>query len=105
MATTRAWLEPKEHSHEGHTSHCILLFNGRLIWGPMGCHDNTIQLRDALRMADDRFEIIIMDKPHSNEGHTATISVSRGGTVFLDKLHTHANMTGLCKAIHDAQQI
>ncbi|KAI0968779.1 hypothetical protein F4678DRAFT_463967 [Xylaria arbuscula] len=104
MATTRAWLDPKSHSVEGHTKQCILTFNGRIIWGPMGCHDNTVELRDALRRADDRFDMIIMDKPHSVEGHTAWISVSRGETVYLDKLHTHDNMTGLCRAIHDAQQ-
>lgn len=102
--STRAWLDPKGHSVEGHTKQCILTFNGRNIWGPSSCHDNTTQLRDALHKADSRFDMIIMEKPKTVEGHTAYISVSAGGTVFLDKLSTHDNMTGLCKAVHDAQQ-
>ncbi|KAI0594163.1 hypothetical protein F4775DRAFT_575043 [Biscogniauxia sp. FL1348] len=104
MATTRAWLDPKDHSVEGHTKQCILTFNGSVIWGPKSCHDNTVQLRDALHKADSRFDIILMDKPKTVEGHTAYISVSAGDTVYLDKLSTHDNMGGLCKAIFDAQQ-
>ncbi|KAK7757915.1 hypothetical protein SLS62_000293 [Diatrype stigma] len=101
---TRAWLDPRRHSVEGHTKQCILTFNGGIIWGPTHCHENTVELRDALRKADPRFDMIIMDKPHSVEGHTAWISVSRDDTVFLDKLHTHDNMSGLCTAIFNAQQ-
>ncbi|KAI1634881.1 hypothetical protein F4809DRAFT_665005 [Biscogniauxia mediterranea] len=102
---TRAWLDPKEHSVEGHIKQCILTFNGAVIWGPTSCHDNTTHLRDALHKADSRFDMIIMDKPKTVEGHRAYISVSVGDTVFLDKLSTHENMTGLCKAIFDAQQL
>lgn len=104
MATTRAWLDPKPHSVEGHTKQCILTFDGTIIWGPTSCHDNTTELRDALHKADSRFNIILMEKPHSVEGHTAYISVSAGGTVYLDKLNTHDNMAGLCEAVHNAQQ-
>ncbi|KAI3339348.1 hypothetical protein F4824DRAFT_498613 [Ustulina deusta] len=102
---TRAWLDPKAKSVEGHTKQCILIFNGAIIWGPTSCHDNTTQLRDALRKADSRFDMIIMDKPHTVEGHTADISISAGDTVYLDKLSTHNNMAGLCKAVFDAQQV
>ncbi|KAH8159419.1 hypothetical protein CIB48_g8828 [Xylaria polymorpha] len=105
MATTRAWLDPKRNSVEGHIKQCILTFNGNVIWGPVGCHDNTVQIRDALQRADSRFGMIIMDKPHTVEGHTAFISISRGDTVYLDKLHTHDNMSGLCQAVFDAQQV
>ncbi|KAI1760763.1 hypothetical protein GGR53DRAFT_508433, partial [Hypoxylon sp. FL1150] len=102
--STRAWLDPKEHSVEGHTMQCILTFNGNIIWGPKSCHDNTTQLRDALNKADPRFNLILMDKPKTVEGHTAYISVSNGDHVYLDKLSTHDNMTELCKAVYDAQQ-
>ncbi|RYP38289.1 hypothetical protein DL767_002620 [Monosporascus sp. MG133] len=102
---TRVWLDPKDHSVEGHTKQCLLTFNGAIIWGPTSCHDNTTKLRDALKEADSRFDIIIMEKPKTVEGHTAYISVSRGDKVYLDKLSTHDNMTGLCKAIFDAQQV
>ncbi|GAP82536.1 putative nuclear RNA binding protein [Rosellinia necatrix] len=104
MATTRAWLDPKEHSVEGHTKQCILTFNNSIIWGPTSCHENTVQLRDALVKADPRFNIILMDKPPTTEGHTAYISVSAHGTVYLNRLNTHQNMAGLCEAIHNAQQ-
>ncbi|KAI0848464.1 hypothetical protein F5Y00DRAFT_270198 [Daldinia vernicosa] len=103
MPTTRAWIEPKDHSVEGHTKQCILTFNGVVKWGPKSCHDNTTQLRDALHKADSRFDMIIMDKEKTVEGHTATISVSAGDHVYLDKLSTHNNMTELCKAVFDAQ--
>ncbi|KAI2607725.1 uncharacterized protein GGS25DRAFT_497203 [Hypoxylon fragiforme] len=104
MATTRVWIEPKEHSVEGHTKQCILTFKGQVKWGPHSCHDNTTSRRDALHKADSRFDILIMDKPKTIEGHIATISVSAGDTVYLDKLSTHDNMEGLCKAVFDAQQ-
>ncbi|KAI1347136.1 hypothetical protein F5Y01DRAFT_256564 [Xylaria sp. FL0043] len=104
MAFTRVWLDSKEHSDEGHTKLCILTFNEKVIWGPTGCHDNTIHLKEALHKADSRFDILIMDKPKTIEGHTAAISVSRGGTTYLSRLSTHPNMQGLCAAVFDAQE-
>ncbi|RYP18626.1 hypothetical protein DL765_003833 [Monosporascus sp. GIB2] len=53
----KVWLDPKGHSVEGHTAQCTLIFNGRVIWGPRGCHDNTYRLRDALSAADPRFQL------------------------------------------------
>ncbi|KAH6603623.1 hypothetical protein Trco_008398 [Trichoderma cornu-damae] len=97
----RVWLERKEHSVEGHTKQAILTFNGKIIWGPRGCHDNTSQLAQALDAADPRFQLILMDKPHSVEGHTYYISVSANNHVYLDKLSTHENMVGLVQAIDD----
>ncbi|KAI1483095.1 hypothetical protein F4774DRAFT_210332 [Daldinia eschscholtzii] len=99
---TRAWLDPKPHSVEGHTKRCVLFFEDGLIWGPAHCHPNTVQLKEALEAADSRFEMYINDRPKSIEGHTAYISVSAGGKVYLDQLPTHDNMSGLCKAVHDA---
>ncbi|KAI1169831.1 hypothetical protein F4777DRAFT_162552 [Nemania sp. FL0916] len=98
-------IDPKEHSVEGHTRQCYLLFNGRRIWGnptAISCHDNTTQIAEALHKADERFELFISEKSHSVEGHIAYITIKRGGTVFLDRLHTHDNMTGLRNAVRDA---
>ncbi|KAI0099660.1 hypothetical protein GGR51DRAFT_535329 [Nemania sp. FL0031] len=100
----RAWLDPKPHSLECHERQCILTFNSAVIWGPTHCHSNATELRDALHKADSRFDMIIMDRPGTFEGHIAYISISAGDTVYLDKLPTHDNMTGLCKAVFDAQQ-
>ncbi|KAI1074810.1 hypothetical protein F5B20DRAFT_562485 [Whalleya microplaca] len=72
MATTRVWLDCKEKTVEGHTKQCILFFDGKEIWGPTSCHDNTTQLRDALHKADSRFDLQIMEKPKTIEGHTRT---------------------------------
>ncbi|KAK6951100.1 hypothetical protein Daesc_007630 [Daldinia eschscholtzii] len=94
---TRAWLDPKPHSVEGHTKRCVLFFEDGLIWGPTHCHPNTVQLKEALEAADSRFEMYINDRPKSIEGHTAYISVSAGGKVYLDQLPTHDNMSGLCE--------
>jgi hypothetical protein len=94
-------LEPKGHSVEGHTTQGTLFFNGRIIWGPRGCHDNTTYLRDALAAADPRFELVMRHKNKSIEGHTCTISVMANGRTYLDRLSTHDSMEGLCKAIND----
>ncbi|KAI1654728.1 hypothetical protein F4813DRAFT_392483 [Daldinia decipiens] len=102
---TRAWLDAKAHSVEGHTKQCVLTYDEKTIWGPASCNSNTTQLRDALHKADSRFNMIFTDKPKTVEGHTASISVSAGGILYLDKLSTHENMAGLCKAVHDAQQV
>ncbi|KAJ2966566.1 hypothetical protein NQ176_g10089 [Zarea fungicola] len=96
----RVWLEPKRHSVEGHTATCILTFRGRTIWGPASCHQNTIELRNAIHKADDRFNILFEPKSHTVEGHTRSISVSSFGQVLLDRLSTHDNMEGLVIAIN-----
>ncbi|KAI1331437.1 hypothetical protein F5Y16DRAFT_395320 [Xylariaceae sp. FL0255] len=95
-------VDPKSHSVEGHTKQCYLNFNGQRIWGIAGCHPNTTRLAEALHSADSRFELVIWDKHHSVEGHIATITVRRGDHVFLDKMSTHNNMTGLRDAIRQA---
>ncbi|KAK5988381.1 hypothetical protein PT974_12533 [Cladobotryum mycophilum] len=97
----RVWVDRKAHTVEGHTAQAILTFNGRVIWGPQGCHENTSQLAEALAAADPRFQLIVMPKPHSVEGHTYYISVSANGRVYLDKLSTHDNMVSLSQAISD----
>ncbi|KAI8681067.1 HET domain-containing protein [Fusarium keratoplasticum] len=51
----RIWTEPKSHSLEGHIFNGTLLFNGNAIWGPRSCHDNTVDLINALSDADPRF--------------------------------------------------
>ena len=98
-------VDPKEHSKEGHIRQCYLEFNGRRIWGDptaISCHDNTTQIADALKKADSRFTLYLSAKPHSIEGHIATITIKKGDTLYLDKLSTHNNMTGLRDAIRKA---
>ncbi|XXH00619.1 hypothetical protein Hte_006967 [Hypoxylon texense] len=98
-------IDPKEHSREGHTRQCYLEFNGRRIWGTpvqISCHDNSTRIADALKQADPRFDLFLSHKSHSVEGHIATITIKKGDTVYLDKLSTHDNMTGLRDAVRKA---
>ncbi|KAK2612585.1 hypothetical protein QQS21_001356 [Conoideocrella luteorostrata] len=98
-------VDPKEHTTEGHTRQCYLEFNGKRIWGnPMAisCHDNTTKISDALTKADPRFVLYVSEKPHTVEGHIATITIKKGDTVYLDKLSTHDNMRGLRDAVRKA---
>ncbi|KAI0381483.1 hypothetical protein F5Y04DRAFT_289026 [Hypomontagnella monticulosa] len=97
----RVWLEPKEHSVEGHTRQCKLLFKGEEKWGPKHCHENTVKLRDAIHQADPRFKLEIWERKKTIEGHTVTISVSKGDKNYLNKLSTHPNMAELCQIIYD----
>ncbi|KAH6611847.1 hypothetical protein C7974DRAFT_406401 [Boeremia exigua] len=99
-ANLRVFLEPKDHSVEGHTSTCTLYFNDQVIWGPSSCHGNATQIRDALQAADPRFTLKIMPKAKTIEGHAVTISVIRGDKLYLHRLSTHDNMSGLCDAIN-----
>ncbi|OTA98718.1 hypothetical protein M426DRAFT_47529, partial [Hypoxylon sp. CI-4A] len=93
------WLDEKPHSVEGHTAQCILFFKDRQVWGPVSCHDNTTQLRDAIEKADDRFALTVEPRSKTIEGHTRYISVKSKGVVILDKLPTHDNMGGLVVAV------
>lgn len=97
----KVWIEPKRHSVEGHTAQCTLSFNGCIIWGPRHCHDNTIRLRDALAAADPRFQLTVVSKRKTIEGHTYAISVMAGDRLYLDRMSTHGHMLGLCNAIND----
>ncbi|KAF3916656.1 hypothetical protein ABW20_dc0104834 [Dactylellina cionopaga] len=97
----QVWVEPKGHSVEGHTAQCTLTFNGRVIFGPRHCHNNTIRLRDALAAADPRFQLTVSSRGKSIEGHTYSISVKAGGHLYLDRLSTHGHMKELCQAIKD----
>ncbi|KAF5862090.1 hypothetical protein ETB97_012155 [Aspergillus alliaceus] len=97
----QVWLEPKRKSVEGHTAQCTLSFNGRVIWGPRHCHNNTYQLRDALSAADSRFQLAISNRHKTVEGHTYSISVKSGSRVYLNRLSTHGHMKELCQAIND----
>lgn len=101
-SSLRVKLENKHKTIEGHTRTCTLKFNGRTIWGPRGCHDNTIDLKDAIETADPRFNLYLERKPKSIEGHTKYISVISKGKVTLDKLSTHDNMQGFIDAIESA---
>lgn len=85
---------------EGHIFTCTLLFNGKLIRGPRSCHDNTIELKNALHKADERFDIELYKQDHTVEGHTRYISVKSGGNLLLDKLSTYGNMGSLVVAIN-----
>ena len=94
------WTEHKGHSVEGHTLTGTLNFKGQPIWGPSGCHDNTLQLGAALHKADWRFAMTFSSKGHSVEGHVRVISVKGwDGTLLLDKLSTHDNMDSLARAV------
>lgn len=98
-------VEPKEHSTEDHIKQCYLEFNGGRIWGipePIHCHENTAHTADTLHKADSRFSLYLSEKSHTIEGHIATLTIKKGDTVYLDKLHTHDNMIGLRDAIRKA---
>ncbi|OGM48830.1 hypothetical protein ABOM_003027 [Aspergillus bombycis] len=94
------WVQPKPKRIEGHTAQCTLTFNGRVIFGPRHCHNNTYKLRDALAAADPRFQLTLTKRRHSKEGHTYSISVKAGGIVYLDRMSTHGHMKELCQAIN-----
>ena len=96
------WTVAKEHSVEGHTLTGTLRFKDQIIWGPRGCHDNTMRLGDALNQADWRFAMSFAPKEHTIEGHTRYISVKGwDGTLLLDKLNTHDEMDSLAKTVMD----
>ncbi|KAM0246381.1 hypothetical protein ACHAQJ_010252 [Trichoderma viride] len=97
------WLDPKDHSVEGHIFTCTLTFRNKVIWGPTSCHDNTVALRNAIHKADRRFDMSFEKKDKTVEGHINYISVKSKGEVLLDKLSTHDNMIGLVSAINAAQ--
>jgi len=94
--------DPKSNSVEGHTKKCHLNFKGEQIWETGSCHDNTTRIADALNKADYRFTLIIEDKPHSVEGHTALINIKRDGKTYLENHSTHDNMRGLRDAVNKA---
>ncbi|KAL8364673.1 hypothetical protein RB595_003787 [Gaeumannomyces hyphopodioides] len=96
------WLDKKRHSVEGHILKCTLTFRGKVIWGPISCHDNTIALRNAIHDADRRFDMSFTKKGKTVEDHTRCISVKSNGKVLLNKLSTHDNMAGLVAAINNA---
>ncbi|KAE8381546.1 hypothetical protein BDV26DRAFT_289396 [Aspergillus bertholletiae] len=97
------WTEHKEHTVEGHTLTGTLNFMGQPIWGPRGCHDNTVRLGAALQQADWRFAMTFVPKEHSVEGHVRYISVKDyDGNVILDKLSTHDSMDALAGAVMQA---
>ncbi|KAL6835285.1 nucleoside phosphorylase domain-containing protein [Trichoderma camerunense] len=102
-ASFRIWLEKKPHSVEGHTAECTLTFNGRVIWGPRSCHENTTKLGDALYTVDPRFQLTFDAKRKTIEGHTCSISIMAGGRYYLDRLSTHDNMAELCRVINICQ--
>ncbi|KAM3429056.1 hypothetical protein MY4824_008479 [Beauveria thailandica] len=94
------WTENKEHSVEGHTLTGTLNFKGEPIWGPRGCHDNTVDLGTALQKADWRFAMTFENKAHSVEGHVRYISVKDwNGKLLLDKLSTHDSMDSLARVV------
>lgn len=95
------WTEYKEHSVEGHEYTGTLKFKGKNIWGPRGCHGNTMQLGTAINNADWRFFMNFETKKHSVEGHTRYISVKDKDEVTL-KLGTHDSMDELAAAIRAA---
>lgn len=95
------WTEHKEKSEEGHHLTATLLFNGKAVWGPRGCHENTMLLAEALTTADYRFTILFKKKEASVEGHTRYISVWSKGKVTLDKLSTHDNMDSFADTVND----
>ncbi|KAI1802992.1 hypothetical protein F4811DRAFT_526656 [Daldinia bambusicola] len=93
------WLDDKSHTVEGHTSQCSLYFKDKRVWGPVRCHNNTVQLKEAIEKADDRFSLTVEPKSKTVEGHTRCISVKSKGEIILDRLSTHNNMTGLVTVI------
>ncbi|KAB8228987.1 uncharacterized protein BDW43DRAFT_303430 [Aspergillus alliaceus] len=93
------WIEDKPHSVEGHIFYGTLTFKGKVVWGPKHCHNNTTQLKTALRQADDRLDMEFISKPNSVEGHTRYISVKSKGNVILNKLSTHDNMDELVTVV------
>ncbi|OAA35819.1 hypothetical protein ISF_09977 [Cordyceps fumosorosea ARSEF 2679] len=94
------WTENKEHSVEGHNLTGTLNFKGERIWGPRGCHDNTVSLGAALQAADWRFAMSFERKSHSVEGHVRYISVKGwNGKLILDKLSTHDSMDSLARVV------
>ncbi|RMJ05297.1 hypothetical protein BHE90_014269 [Fusarium euwallaceae] len=101
----RIWTEPKSHSLEGHIFNGTLLFNGNAIWGPRSCHDNTVDLINALSDADPRFTMRFERRNNTNEGHTRSISLRVDGRVVLNKLSTHDSMDGFVIAVNTARAV
>ncbi|KAH8692135.1 hypothetical protein BGW36DRAFT_42393 [Talaromyces proteolyticus] len=94
------WTEHKEHSVDGHKLTGTLKFKGQTIWGPHGCHENTMRLAEALTEADWRLAMTFETKELSVEGHVRYISVKDGnGQLLLDKLSTHDSMDDLARAV------
>lgn len=94
------WTTHKEHSVEGHTFTGTLNFEGKPIWGPHSCHENTIHLGKALQEADPRFDMVFEPKDHSGMGHQRYISVRDWNRDFvLDNLSTCDNMDFLARAV------
>ncbi|APA09817.1 hypothetical protein SS1G_05972 [Sclerotinia sclerotiorum 1980 UF-70] len=92
------WLDGRDHSQEAHIYTGTLWFKERKIW-ENSCHDNTIQLGDALHKLDPQFSMTFASKEKTLEGHTKSISVRVGDNVILDKLSTHDNMHELVVSV------
>ncbi|KAI1920649.1 hypothetical protein LOZ58_004589 [Ophidiomyces ophidiicola] len=94
------WTEHKEHSIEGHTLTGTLKFKGEVIWGPHGCHENTMRLGTALNNADWRFAMTFESKEKSVEGHDRYINVKdKNGAAVLNQLSTHVSLDDLARAV------
>lgn len=94
------WVETKDKTVEGHTNSAALYFNDNLLWGPKGCHDNTVDIQTALRKADPRLELRMERKGHSVEGHTRTFNVRANGEDVLTGHSCHDNMEELAMIIN-----
>lgn len=95
----RVWLTEKSKTVEGHVNTATLYFNGNKIWGPSGCHDNTVDIQTALRQADPRFELRLERKSHSVEGHTRSINIRARGKMYLENHSCHDNMQSMADRI------
>ncbi|KAI8722837.1 hypothetical protein NCS52_00428800 [Fusarium sp. LHS14.1] len=96
----RVWLNEKPHSKEGHDNTATLFYQGNQVWGPHGCHDNTVDIQTALRQADPRFELRLERKSHSIEGHTRTINIRARGKMYLENHSCHENMQSMADTIN-----
>ena len=98
----RCWTESTGHSVEGHTNTATLYFKNQAtpLWGPQGCHDNTVDIQTALRKADPRFELRLQRKAHTVEGHTLTFNIRANGVDLLRNLSCHDNMDSLATVIN-----
>ena len=98
----KCWTETKDKTVEGHTNSAALYFKdqGKPLWGPKGCHDNTVDIQAALRKADPRLELRMERKEHSVEGHTRTFNVRANGKDLLIGHSCHDNMDDLATIIN-----
>ena len=98
----RTWVNTKDKTVEGHTNTAALYFDGNPnpLWGPNGCHDNTVDIQTALRQADPRLELRMERKGHSVEGHTRTFNVEARGQTLLQNHSCHDNMESLSSTIN-----